>query len=104
MSGVYPWRYGFQYGVLRPDVAHGLPPKMKILPQYLSDLGYVNFLAGKWHLGYCNNAFLPTRRGFHSFFGFLTGCQDYYTSESLPSFNKCLELSNFNRRKKNGCL
>jgi arylsulfatase A-like enzyme len=34
---------------------------------------------GKWHLGYCNTAFLPTRRGFDTFFGQLQHSTNYRT-------------------------
>lgn len=33
---------------------------------------------GKWHLGYCDWDYTPTRRGFDSFFGFYTHGEDYY--------------------------
>ena len=35
--------------------------------------------SGKWHLGYCNESYLPTRRGFDTFFGHLTEQTDHYT-------------------------
>ena len=31
--------------------------------------GYSTHLVGKWHLGYCNKKFLPTRQD---------GCDDFY--------------------------
>ena len=34
---------------------------------------------GKWHLGYCHEAYLPTNRGFHSFLGQYNHVTDYYT-------------------------
>ena len=36
---------------------------------------------GKWHLGYCSPAYLPTRRGFDTFFGELAQQADHYTRE-----------------------
>ncbi len=33
----------------------------------------------RWHLGFCNQRYLPTRRGFQSFYGFFLGGEDYYT-------------------------
>ncbi|XP_023320884.1 arylsulfatase I isoform X2 [Eurytemora carolleeae] len=37
--------------------------------------------SGKWHLGYCNENYLPTRRGFDSFFGEYAQQADHYTRE-----------------------
>jgi len=34
---------------------------------------------GKWHLGYCHEAYLPQNRGFETFFGQYTHVTDYYT-------------------------
>ena len=36
-------------------------------------------LLGLWHLGYCHEDYLPTRRGFDSFFGHLTEHCDHYS-------------------------
>ena len=33
----------------------------------------------RWHLGFCNDAYLPTSRGFDTFNGFLGGSQDHYS-------------------------
>ena len=43
------------------------------LPEYLSHFGYSSHALGKWHLGYCSPDYLPTRRGFESFYGFWNG-------------------------------
>ena len=36
----------------------------------------------RWHLGYCNKDFLPTRRGFDSFYGFYNGASSYSSHEA----------------------
>ena len=46
--------------------------------QVLKERGYKTHAVGKWHLGYCDWAYTPTRRGFDSFFGFYTHGEDYY--------------------------
>ena len=32
----------------------------------------------RWHLGHCNEAYLPTQRGFESHLGYWVGLQYYY--------------------------
>ncbi|XP_054721655.1 arylsulfatase B-like isoform X2 [Uloborus diversus] len=78
MSGKYATRLGLHHGDLRPAEASGLPLDVTILPEHLQKLGYKTHMVGKWHLGYYKRSFLPTRRGFDSFFGFLNDNIDYY--------------------------
>nr|XP_024216965.1 arylsulfatase B-like [Halyomorpha halys] len=59
-------------------VDDGLPPAVKIMPQYFSKLGYKSHLVGKWHQGYETPEQQPTRRGFDSFFGYLNGYLGYW--------------------------
>ena len=47
----------------------------------MKDLDYSTHYVGKWHLGFCNEACLPTSRGFDSFYGFYNGYVDHYTHE-----------------------
>ena len=47
----------------------GLPLDVKILPEYLRDLGYSTHGFGKWHLGFCSEAYTPLRRGFDTYDG-----------------------------------
>jgi len=59
-------------------VPTGLPLDQTILPQYLKDMGYQTSLVGKWHLGFRQREYLPTSRGFDSFYGHLTGGIGYW--------------------------
>ena len=38
-------------------------------------------MVGKWHLGFCKEAFTPTKRGFDSFVGYYTGAETYFNHE-----------------------
>ena len=48
-----------------------------ILPQFMSKIGYDCHMVGKWHLGFYNESYLPTARGFSSYTGYL-GDQEHY--------------------------
>uniref|UniRef100_A0A2C9KS10 Sulfatase N-terminal domain-containing protein n=1 Tax=Biomphalaria glabrata TaxID=6526 RepID=A0A2C9KS10_BIOGL len=80
LTGYYPFHTELQKAVM-PVEALYLPDKYKLLPQYLKDLGYTTHMIGKWHLGFCNEKYTPTRRGFDSFYGILSGSNDHYTHE-----------------------
>ena len=73
----------FNHGVVRPFMnpaaeQTGMPPEIKIMPQYLKEAGYQTALSGKWHLGMANEKFLPTNRGFETSYGHLTGGIGYF--------------------------
>ena len=58
----------------------GLPVSEKTIADRLSELGYVNGIVGKWHLGE-KEQFHPTNRGFDEFWGYLGGGHNYFPSE-----------------------
>jgi len=58
----------------------GLPVEEKTMADRLAELGYVNGLVGKWHLGEAEH-FHPLKRGFHEFWGYLGGGHDYFPSK-----------------------
>ncbi|CAN8008028.1 unnamed protein product [Ixodes pacificus] len=78
MSGLYPIHTGLQHYAHAPGEPWGLTTNLTILPEHLKNLGYSTHMIGKWHLGYYKESYTPTRRGFDSFYGFLTGGEDYY--------------------------
>jgi arylsulfatase A-like enzyme len=55
----------------------GLPVDEVTLADRLGELGYINGLIGKWHLGRLPQ-FHPLKRGFHEFWGYVNGGHDYY--------------------------
>jgi arylsulfatase A-like enzyme len=78
MTGRYPMRHGLQVGVVRPWAQYGLPLDERTLPQALREAGYATAIAGKWHLGHFERAYLPTARGFDHQYGHYNGAIDYF--------------------------
>ena len=72
MTGCYPRRVGIDFAggkdVLFPGQPEGLGPSEITLAQLLKGQGYATACIGKWHLG-DQPPFLPTKRGFDSYFG-----------------------------------
>lgn len=79
MTGRYPFRYGFQVGVVRPWAMYGLPLEERTLPSALREAGYETAIVGKWHLGEFQRDYLPTKRGFDHQYGHYNGAIDYFT-------------------------
>lgn len=64
----------------------GLPASELTLAEGLSQAGYATGMAGKWHLGYQKNKFLPVNQGFDSWLG-LPYSNDYqkpYVQTDVP--------------------
>lgn len=79
MTGRYPYSMGL-YRVIKPESSAGMPTDEETLPQLLGRAGYQRHAVGKWHLGHAKEQFLPTFRGFESFYGFYVGgMQDYFS-------------------------
>ena len=80
LTGRHPVRTGLNEQIWRIDELNqvGLPRSEIILPRYLRKAGYVSGCFGKWNLGFSPGS-RPTDRGFHEYFGNISGNCDYYT-------------------------
>ena len=72
MTGRYPMRAGVATNGL------ALPASEKTIATLLKSSGYKTGITGKWHLG-SDDLHSPNAHGFDTFFGFHSGCVDYYS-------------------------
>ena len=69
----------YEYSI-SPERILGMDLREVLFPELLQNAGYVNGIFGKWDLGQLDR-FLPLRRGFDQFYGFVNTGIDYYTHE-----------------------
>ena len=55
-----------------------LPLNETLWPEYMKELGYQNYLIGKWHQGANSWKETPTFRGFDYFYGYYGGQIHYF--------------------------
>uniref|UniRef100_A0A672RUU7 Arylsulfatase family member I n=1 Tax=Sinocyclocheilus grahami TaxID=75366 RepID=A0A672RUU7_SINGR len=80
ITGRYQIHTGLQHSIIRSRQPSCLPFDLRTLPQRLQEAGYAT------HMHIC----LPTRHGFHTYFGSLTGSVDYYTYKSCDGPGICM--------------
>jgi arylsulfatase A-like enzyme len=73
LTGRYPMRYGLQTLSIVPSSRYGLPSEERTLALALKDNGYRTAFVGNWLLGHAKPEFWPSRHGFDSFYGSLSG-------------------------------
>ena len=67
-----------QHGVIRPSQPNGLPLGIPTIADKLKEAGYSTHAVGKWHVGFYKKEYLPTNRGFDSFYGRLTSVVSFF--------------------------
>ena len=77
LTGQYQQRHGIDGVIYVQERDRGLPDNALTLAEVLKKAGYATGLIGKWHLGYPKETF-PTRQGFDTFKGLLSGNIDYF--------------------------
>lgn len=83
LTGLNPIRTGMQVGVIAAPEPYGLPLNYPTMGQYFQKINYQTHVVGKWHQGYFQSEYLPTNRGFDTFFGYVNGHSNYYTRETF---------------------
>ena len=83
LTARYPSRFGQEedFGYAPFDINHGVDYLERTFVRRLKRIRFRTAMVGKWHLG-AQEWFIPRRRGFGYFFGFLGPGHDYRTSDA----------------------
>jgi len=83
LTGRNAWKSeGFGSKNLDPSYPVGTNPGYDMIPKVLQKVGYKTHAVGKWHQGFHKPEYLPTARGFDTFYGILEGSSDHFTQWS----------------------
>lgn len=83
LSGQHAVRLGLDRAVIQPWDSLGIPPSVRLLPEWLAEAGYQNRgIIGKWHLGNKCLEHHPLNHGFTTFYGPYNGQVDYYSHQA----------------------
>ena len=74
---------GLQHGIIWPAQPNGLPLDSPTVADKLKESGYMTHAVGKWHVGFYKKEYLPTNRGFDSFFGIYNISHFYHTHYAI---------------------
>lgn len=82
LTGQYQGRFGYDVNpsVSPYEAKAGIPVDVENIAEMLSSAGYATHAIGKWHVG-THVDLRPTKRGFDTFFGFLSGGHRYFPEE-----------------------
>jgi len=83
LTGRNAWKSeGFGSKNLDPAYPVGTDTGYDMIPKVLKAVGYKTHAIGKWHQGFHKAEYLPTARGFDTFYGILEGSSDHFTQFS----------------------